>query len=62
MNSNSSDIELITYPILNRFENILHFTSTRNGGESTGNYSSFNLGLYSGDEPENITKNFKKTL
>ncbi len=49
----------IQYPILKRFESIQHFTSTRQGGVSTGNYSSFNLGLYTGDKPENISQNFE---
>ncbi|MGC3978327.1 MAG: peptidoglycan editing factor PgeF [Paludibacteraceae bacterium] len=51
-------IKLITYPIFSQFEEINHFTSTRNTGVSQGDFFSLNLGVYSGDEAENIQKNF----
>lgn len=51
-------IELITYPLFSEFNEINHFTSTRKSGVSQGDFFSLNLGLYSGDEPDNIQKNF----
>lgn len=51
-------INLITYPLLSSFKEINHFTTTRNSGVSEGNFSSLNLGLYSGDKPEFILENF----
>ncbi len=48
----------ISYPILEKESKILHFTSTRIGGVSSGNYESLNLGKYSKDSLENIQKNF----
>lgn len=34
-----------------------HFVTTRHGGVSTGNYDSFNLGLYSGDSSASVAQN-----
>lgn len=62
MNSNNEPdlLELIQYPSLSHFADILYFTSTRYGGVSKGNYSSLNLGLYSDDDPENLRINFSR--
>ena len=62
MNNNKEPeiLELIQYPSLSQFNDILHFTSTRYGGVSVGNYSSLNLGLYSDDNPENLHENFAR--
>lgn len=38
-------------------DSLSHFTTTTEGGVSEGNYSSFNLGLYSGDSEENVSEN-----
>ena len=35
----------------------IRFTTTRHGGVSTGEYESFNLGAFCGDNPENVEKN-----
>lgn len=35
----------------------VRFTTTRHGGISTGEYGSFNLGYYGGDNPESVKKN-----
>ncbi len=40
--------------------NIFHFITTRHGGVSKGNYASFNLGAYCGDQPENVRENRKR--
>lgn len=51
-------IRLLTYSNLNRFGNeITHFSSTRQGGVSVGEYSSLNLGNFSDDSKENIVRN-----
>lgn len=39
-----------------------HFFSTRVGGQSTGSYNSLNLGVFTDDEKENITENFKRVF
>lgn len=50
----------IKFNNLNKYKSLLHFSTTINGGFSTGNYESFNLGLYSGDNIESVDKNRKK--
>lgn len=49
-----SNCTLINYKISS---DVVAFTTTRKGGCSNGNYSSFNFCPYSGDTPENIKKN-----
>lgn len=51
-------INLITYTLFSQFKEMNHFTSTRNTGVSEGDFFSLNLGLYSGDKPDFIQKNF----
>jgi hypothetical protein len=48
---------MITYSLLNNFSEIVHFCTTRQGGVSKGNYSSFNLSPFTGDNPEHFTQN-----
>lgn len=62
MNRNKNKIDILTYPIFNRFEELLHFTSTRKGGVSRGNYESLNLGRFSDDKAECIQENFSLFL
>jgi YfiH family protein len=50
-------IDIVKYPIFNRYPEITHFTTTRNGGISKGNYASCNLSPFSGDEPESVREN-----
>ena len=51
-------IKLLTYSNLDRFnEQICHFSSTRRGGVSNGEYASLNLGNFSDDSRENIIRN-----
>ncbi|NLO69704.1 MAG: peptidoglycan editing factor PgeF [Porphyromonadaceae bacterium] len=57
---NSTKVELTHYPILSQFTGISHFSTTRFGGVSSGNYESLNLGLYSGDSNKNINENFER--
>ena len=48
---------MITYDLLNKYKEIDHFCTDREGGASMGNYASFNLSPFSGDNPENVRKN-----
>jgi len=50
---------VITYNLLNKFNEIAHFCTTRQGGVSVGNYASFNLSPFSGDKPENQQRNLE---
>lgn len=52
----TGNIKMLSYP-LDGSGNIFGFTTTRYGGVSTGNYSSFNLGIHAGDEPTNVIEN-----
>lgn len=57
-------IELIT-PHWAAPPSVRAYTTTRAGGFSTGNYEGLNLGIYSGDDDENVLKNrdlIEKTL
>lgn len=48
---------LLQFESLNLYDSLLHFSTTINGGVSTGEYASFNLGMYSGDNLEDVTEN-----
>ena len=48
---------MITYNLLNNHKEIAHFCTDREGGTSMGNYASFNLSTYSGDDPEHVLYN-----
>lgn len=48
---------LLQFESLNIYDSLLHFSTTINGGVSTGEYASFNLGMYSGDNLENVAEN-----
>ena len=45
------------YKSLNKYQEIAHFCTTRNGGVSVGNYASFNLNPFTGDDEESVIKN-----
>lgn len=49
--------DLLFFKNLSAESTILHFSTTRNGGVSTGKFSSLNLGNYSDDSPLNIFEN-----
>lgn len=51
------ELSLLQFSNLADFTGLTHFTTTRDGGCSTGPYSSFNLGYHSGDLPESVTAN-----
>ena len=48
---------MTTYNLLDKYKEIAHFCTDREGGVSMGNYASFNLSPFSGDNPENVNKN-----
>ncbi|MCD8194424.1 MAG: peptidoglycan editing factor PgeF [Tannerellaceae bacterium] len=50
-------IEMLQFPGLSRFCNISHFITTRRGGVSEGNYASFNLNSWNGDDPDQVCQN-----
>ena len=50
-------IPLLQFSNLSGFNDLFHFTTTREGGESRDNYHSFNLGFHSGDIPERVSRN-----
>jgi uncharacterized protein, YfiH family len=49
--------ELLRFPSLEQYTGMTHFVTTRHGGVSTGNYDSFNLGFFSGDNPDSVAQN-----
>jgi len=50
---------VITYDLFNKFNEIAHFCTTREGGVSVGNYASFNISPFSGDEPGHQKQNLE---
>lgn len=48
---------LLQFDQLNKENALFTFTTTIEGGVSKGNYSSFNLGLFSGDDEQNVLEN-----
>lgn len=50
-------IKLEQCDLLGQQEKLCHFFTTVEGGCSNGNYSTFNLGAYCGDLPENVQTN-----
>lgn len=50
-------MSIITYNLLNKFTEIAHFCTTRQGGVSVGNYASLNLSLYTGDDLSHVALN-----
>lgn len=53
----SENIPLLKYKNLSYYRKISHFTTTRRGGISSGNYEALNLSIYSGDDPMNVEEN-----
>lgn len=52
-----SGLSLLQFDNLNRFPELLHFSTARTGGVSEANYSSLNLGLNSGDSRDLVIAN-----
>lgn len=51
---------MLQFDGLSRFCNISHFVSTRTGGVGKGEYASFNLGEWCGDDPAAVDSNRRK--
>ena len=51
---------MINYKIFQKYNKIAHFCTTRQGGASVGNYASFNLSPFSGDDMSAVFENQSK--
>lgn len=61
MTLNSSDtVPYLTYNSLSEIKFINHAFSTRLGGVSAGEFTSMNMAFNRGDNPENVTENYKR--
>ena len=61
MNLNvKNDVPFLTYKALEELPFITHAFSTRLGGVSTGEFSTMNLAFNRGDNPDNVTENYKR--
>jgi YfiH family protein len=49
-----------TFPLLERYDELLHGVTTRHGGVSAGRYSSLNLTKAVGDAPEAVEENLRR--
>ena len=52
------NFKYLTFPILDEYEDLLHCFTTRKGGVSKSAYESMNLGFGTGDDEENVRKNY----
>ncbi|MDL2281552.1 peptidoglycan editing factor PgeF [Parabacteroides sp. OttesenSCG-928-G06] len=59
-NIQKSSIEMLQFDLLRDCCNISHFVTTRNGGVGKGNYATFNLGAYCGDNPQVVIENRRR--
>lgn len=57
MIQNKTHDNLLQFDNLSRFASVSHFSTTVRGGVSEDTYRSFNLGFYSGDNPECVYEN-----
>lgn len=53
---------LLQFESLNFYDSLLHFSTTIDGGVSKGSYTSFNLGIHSGDDVENVNENRNRLI
>lgn len=60
MKESENGLRLFHFPLFNKQENLVHFSTTRYGGIGKGSYASLNLGEYCGDEPEAVQWNRKQ--
>jgi len=51
------DLFLLAFANLSKYNNLLHFVTTRHGGYSQPPYQSFNLAFHVGDNEKNVLKN-----
>ena len=52
-----NNIKYLQFNNLSRFKNIIHFSTTRLGGSSSGKLESLNLGYTVNDNPRNVSSN-----
>ena len=57
---NSTELEYLTFPMLEELGIVKHMISTRLGGVSEGNLSTMNLSFTRGDKPENVLENYRR--
>lgn len=57
MKAHPQHSNLLLFDLFGREEKIVHFSTTRSGGVSTGAFSSFNMGNFSDDDPLKIREN-----
>lgn len=55
----STDKRMLVYGLNESYADIFCFSTTRHGGYSTGQYSSFNCNHYCGDNPKDVERNRK---
>lgn len=54
---NSTYPTLLQLENLSHFDSLFHFSTTIEGGMSKGNYATFNLGIYAGDDAADVDNN-----
>lgn len=57
ISSIKKELSILQFVNLSYFSELIHFSTTREGGCSTDNYATLNLGFHSGDLPENVAGN-----
>lgn len=58
--NNADTVPYLTYNSLSEIKFINHAFSTRLGGVSEGEFTSMNMAFNRGDNPENVTENYKR--
>lgn len=58
--NNADSVPYLTFNSLSEIKFINHAFSTRLGGVSQGEFASMNLAFNRGDDPENVTENYKR--
>lgn len=59
-NENISEVEYLTFPMIESLGMVKHLISTRIGGVSCGDLSTMNLSFTRGDEIENVLENYRR--
>lgn len=59
-NEDGTDLEYLTFPLLDKTEAVRHLFSTRIGGVSEGEYASMNFSIARGDREEAVLENYKR--
>lgn len=59
-NEDGTDLEYLTFPLLEKTGAVRHLFSTRIGGVSEGEYASMNFSIARGDREEAVLENYKR--